>query len=100
MLPKSLTPPLPRWIKILLAVVPLSGVVAGVARTANQVETKAHAESTFVRKDTFAIHLAGEALQYRTDSLERAHDRDEELRMLFGLDSDSRCHRGFSRYCR
>jgi hypothetical protein len=35
----------------------------------SHVETRAHAESVFVRKDTFAIHLAGEALVHRTDSL-------------------------------
>lgn len=65
--------PFPRWVKILLALVPLSGLVAGAARatvkTAANLETRSHADSVYLRKDTFAIKQAGAVLSHQRDSL-------------------------------
>lgn len=51
------------------AVWALTSGTAASLRALSNVETRPHADSTFVRKDSFAIHLAGEAFVHRTDSL-------------------------------
>lgn len=63
--------PVPRWLLMLGALVPLAGILAAAARAAGNVETRTHADSTFVRKDSLAIQQAGFARRYSVDSVAR-----------------------------
>lgn len=91
---------LPRWVKWLLAAVPISGAFAGTARLAGNVETRTHAESTFVRRDSMAMYRQAMSSQRYDDSLISAGALREMFHMVSGLDSSDRCHRGMTRYCR
>lgn len=83
----------PRWLKYLLALIPLSAAGAAVARTINGVETKAHAESTYVTHAEYA-------LQHQRDSSSTASTLHDMSAVLFGLDSSDHCRRGYRAYCR
>lgn len=63
--------PVPRWLLALGALIPVVAAVAATARVVNGVETKTHADSTYVRRDSLAIQQAGFARRYSVDSVAR-----------------------------
>lgn len=68
-----------RFLQIAIALAAFVGLVAGFMRT---FETKAHAEATYVQRDTFALYMMR---------------RDQ---VLFSLDSTDHCNRGIREFCR
>lgn len=58
--------------------IPLAAVFAASARTVNGVETKAHADSTYVQLAVFAAHVRDQAATHTLDSTVQAN-RDEKL---------------------
>lgn len=81
-------------------VIALVGGVAGAARWVGNLETKPHADSTFLSRTDFAVHQQAVALIHQRDSLNAANDKVEVLRLLSGLDSSDHCRRGFRSFCR
>lgn len=80
--------PIPRFLLLLGALIPITAAVAGGARV-----VKTTADETYVRRDSFS-------LMRRTDSLTALSDRREVFRLLSGLDSSDRCRRGQPGFCR
>jgi hypothetical protein len=78
------------WIVSTLA---SSGLLLGAIHFVGNLETKAHADSTFVRRDSLA-------LQHLRDSTTAAAERAIDRAILFGLDSSDRCKRGQRDRCR
>lgn len=94
------TAPFPRPLRWLLALIPLGAAFGASLRALNNVETRTHAESMFVRRDSFAIHQAAEATLH-ADEIRRADSAFREmLHIVSGLDSSDHCRRGFRNYCR
>jgi len=81
----------------LIALVPLAAFMTDVGRsihaTTSSVETKAHAESTYLSKSEYA-------LQRQRDSGSIYSEVHDMRSVVFGLDSSDRCRRGYRNYCR
>ena len=58
-----------KLVAIVSGSVVLGGALGGAARYVGHFETKTHAESTFVRRDSMAIYQQGDALIHQRDSL-------------------------------
>ena len=80
--------------RLILLIAAIVSVLFSIA-----VGAKAAADSTYVRRDTFALHNATERQSHIRDSLLSAADRREVRALLFGLDSSDRCRRGQTNYC-
>lgn len=72
------TMPFARLLGIVIGVCTLVGLLAGAARWVGGFETKSHADSTFVRKDSAVVQQAGIARRYSVDSVARMA-RDERI---------------------
>lgn len=60
---------LKRFLTLVGLALPVVGSIAATARYANSLETRPHAESTYVRQDSFAIYQARMAAKRERDSL-------------------------------